>query len=713
MFQKKNLPKLMDGVPFFGNILQFMERPRDYFIDCYQHHGPLFRVGTPIGNVTIICGRLGKELLAEETQNGLTRKGLFRAFTTQVGVDVFEEADEKHEQTKSFLRLPYSRYITSQFIPEIQLNTEKKMSHFYEGESFELFHFCTELALTSVMKTVTPIGLEDLLEDFYPYADRVMDVITQRLPHFTTLFPVYRNRRNRVWDRIDEVIERHLSGEFKNEQKVYVIDAILNNVGENPDQKTKELIRGVLIYLLAGSVGYTSRLLFFFLYEVFKNKHLHGKIMDELWSAFGNGPIDSRVFRRMPYFRGAYLETLRLYPMLPGLPFKAEKEVQLQGKRIPKGSKIIFVPQTEHFDEKNYQDAYHFRPERFLPSHKSRFKKDSLFPFGLSKRSCSAQGSQEILAMTVVASFLRSHQTELLYPGEEFLIKMNPLIGPDRPVKVIFKRKIKDYEFRPESIQISEAFDFESPFEHEKSKVDLPDVETESFKENERIINQGDAPDGFYILTDGFVEVIKDGVKVAELGPGDSFGETGLIKKIPRNATIKTKTPVHVVKFSKEEFLQIVMDLDLEGKELAIKFQRFFLSQNIKKSIPHIGKENLEEILSDFKFKHFSPDEIIIKQGDAAHTFYIVISGSAEVYSEVEEEKTHLAFLEQGDIFGELGIVNKTQRTATVVARENLTAIEIPRDYLLKLLKESKSVEEDLYSLVFSRIKSNIEKGEQ
>lgn len=50
----------------------------------------------------------------------------------------------------------------------------------------------------------------------------------------------------------------------------------------------------------------------------------------------------------------------------------------------------------------------------------------------------------------------------------------------------------------------------------------------------------------FYLVLDGHVTVHREGRHVADLGPGDVFGEAGAAKLQPRNATVIATTPATV-----------------------------------------------------------------------------------------------------------------------------------------------------------------------
>ena len=95
-------------------------------------------------------------------------------------------------------------------------------------------------------------------------------------------------------------------------------------------------------------------------------------------------------------------------------------------------------------------------------------------------------------------------------------------------------------------------------------------MEPVSLKAGDVVIRQGDAGDYFYIIRDGRCLVTRttktkpDGVKLAELGPGDSFGEEALISNKERNATITLLTRGTLMRMSKDDFNALLNEPLLE-----------------------------------------------------------------------------------------------------------------------------------------------------
>jgi cAMP-dependent protein kinase regulator len=72
--------------------------------------------------------------------------------------------------------------------------------------------------------------------------------------------------------------------------------------------------------------------------------------------------------------------------------------------------------------------------------------------------------------------------------------------------------------------------------------------------EGTELARQGEFAYEFFVIEEGSAEVLRDGERIAELGPGDFLGEMGIVGKVVRNATVRTTSPARVIVMSEQDF---------------------------------------------------------------------------------------------------------------------------------------------------------------
>jgi CRP-like cAMP-binding protein len=68
-----------------------------------------------------------------------------------------------------------------------------------------------------------------------------------------------------------------------------------------------------------------------------------------------------------------------------------------------------------------------------------------------------------------------------------------------------------------------------------------------SVQEGSHLVEEGDYSYEFMAIEEGTAEVLRDGQHVADLNPGDFFGEMGLLEKDRRSATVVAKTAMRII----------------------------------------------------------------------------------------------------------------------------------------------------------------------
>ena len=100
-----------------------------------------------------------------------------------------------------------------------------------------------------------------------------------------------------------------------------------------------------------------------------------------------------------------------------------------------------------------------------------------------------------------------------------------------------------------------------------------PKLERFKFEPGQIVVQQGDTADRFYIITRGEVEVLRElpnghDVVLARLGPGQYFGEIGLLHGGKRIASVRASSDLEVLALDRVSFSEIMTESDVSRSEL-------------------------------------------------------------------------------------------------------------------------------------------------
>jgi CRP/FNR family transcriptional regulator, cyclic AMP receptor protein len=87
---------------------------------------------------------------------------------------------------------------------------------------------------------------------------------------------------------------------------------------------------------------------------------------------------------------------------------------------------------------------------------------------------------------------------------------------------------------------------FEEVGDEELSQI-APFANEVSVEEGKVLVREGDFSYELMAIEEGSAQVTRGGELVADLGPGDFFGEMGLLERTLRNATVTAKSPMRLI----------------------------------------------------------------------------------------------------------------------------------------------------------------------
>ncbi len=308
------------------------------------------------------------------------------------------------------------------------------ISTFPVGEKVDLYPLVHQLSFSVLIKSLFDINLSsniiaELSELFTQLQDFLMTDINQ--PWRKIFYPFTGTKKTnfkkakRLRAIIQEIItQRKASTENFSD----LLDMLLNSKYEDTGEAMtdEQLIDEVLILIIAGHET-TANSLAWLLHLIASNS----EIQQKLASTFHNSTINDSLNNE--YLKATINEGMRLYPTAWITDRVAIEDDQFGEYSFPKNTIIIPFFYGVHRDEKLWEDALKFKPDRFMADGKL-IKSKNYFPFGAGPRMCIGNN----FAMAEMSFFVQAFLNKFHIESTGQIPEMKPLITL-RPDKVILK----------------------------------------------------------------------------------------------------------------------------------------------------------------------------------------------------------------------------------------------------------------------------------
>ena len=188
------------------------------------------------------------------------------------------------------------------------------------------------------------------------------------------------------------------------------------------------LIRDESITIFMAGHETTARTLTFLFYALAQNPAVEQRMVEEITAVLGTRTPTVEDLKRLPYTLQVIKETLRLYPAAPIYARDVVADDQLDGVRIPGGTRVMPFPYATHRHPDFWPDAERFDPARWTPEAEAARHPYAFHPFAAGKRICLGN-SFSLLETHVIAAMLVPRFQLRLKPGHQPQIVMEGTIA--------------------------------------------------------------------------------------------------------------------------------------------------------------------------------------------------------------------------------------------------------------------------------------------
>lgn len=125
-------------------------------------------------------------------------------------------------------------------------------------------------------------------------------------------------------------------------------------------------------------------------------------------------------------------------------------------------------------------------------------------------------------------------------------------------------------------------------------------------------------------------------------------------------------------------------------KEIYLKNSNFDVIGLLKKieKFKHFSDQEIQDCVDVAKFREYDPNEIVIKGGSLESWVYLLLKGALSI----EKDNQTLGVLQRcGDVFGEMGVIDGSPRSATIRAHTKTLLLCLESSIIEKSLEEGRT----------------------
>jgi CRP-like cAMP-binding protein/cytochrome P450 len=676
-------PPKVKGLPLVGNTLQILQRPWGFLQDSYRAFGSSFRVSVKGKRAVVLAGPEVRGLYSEAGDNFLDRAFFYERLEVELSAKelIFRTKGHRHHEMRRCASLAFSRHVAAEHLPAAAAEMVRSFQALAPGRRYDALTLAADVLIAAAGPMLGACDLRAIRPDAAQYASTMMQVAARTRSRLALWGRGYRRAKWRSTAFARELLQSWRRSEIGTGSTNYIVGC-LATFRDNRGQALPDAdLIALLLLTFVGTGVYINRVVAFMLYELFRDEGLRQRVTSEVDRGFANG-FTYEALRDMDLLRAVYCESLRRYPIWFVVPFRAEQDFVFDGKQLCRGDVLLISAVQEHLLPQFYADPDRFDPERCLPPRNEHLRRGAFAPFGMGGRRCIATGQTEILSLLYVAVLLRSARFRG-DPAYDLRLRLKPLPGPHgfdlhfegmrdlgsprTPAVLSARSQAETLGNVTDRLALEEADIF-------KAIVDR-DMEVSIFPTGAIVFRQGDPPDAFYVIESGEATVRRtndagEAELLARLGPGDVFGELGLLRRQPRLATIIVapgSDRLVALKCSAAAFERLLGELNIVGEELISLIQRRKVAAALARLVPSFDRDRIDDLVPGAHFRRGRPGEIFVREGDPADALYIIERGSFEVVEEIAPGFQRLrARLEPGQFFGEMGLIRNAPRAATV-----------------------------------------------
>ncbi|HYN32151.1 MAG TPA: cyclic nucleotide-binding domain-containing protein, partial [Ilumatobacteraceae bacterium] len=203
-----------------------------------------------------------------------------------------------------------------------------------------------------------------------------------------------------------------------------------------------------------------------------------------------------------------------------------------------------------------------------------------------------------------------------------------------------------------------------------------------SLADGDVLVEQGDAADTVYFIESGTVAASKSTpqgeVVVGVVEAGQVIGEVTVVAGGLRTATLRAIGPVEVLEIQRRDFEAWLNShpemADSVSDEARDRVDRTNVATMVAELMGSTDQALVQQVVDRVEWRRLEAGEVLFREGDLADAAYFIVGGRVMVLAEDAHGVDRLiAELGRGEVVGELGLLDRAPRSATIRAVRDTT----------------------------------------
>jgi cytochrome P450 len=390
-------------------------------LDLFRRYGDVVRFHRPNHGMLFFRPRHVRQILRSNVLN-YPKSTEYDELRPLLGDGIFVSEGALWARQRRLLAPEFREKAVGRFVPSIVQSAEQLFSEWDAragGEPVDVTHDMMRLTLWVIGRAMFRGEFLDQAEQIGHSLEVCLEQATRRMLSmrlYKSWLPTPGNRRaKRAEQQLDDIVMNIIrNARADTSDGGDVLSRMIH--ARDPETGTgmsdKQLLDETKSLILAGHET-TSLALSWAFYLLARHPAILERLIEEIERVLGDDTPSAEHLPKLVYTRMVFLETMRLYPPVPGVSRNVVESDVIDGVRVEPNEVVIISAYVTHRHPEFWADPERFDPERFAPESLDDIEPYSYFPFLLGRRACLGEHFAMVEGIVLLAMLVRRYHLAL------------------------------------------------------------------------------------------------------------------------------------------------------------------------------------------------------------------------------------------------------------------------------------------------------------